>query len=140
MLSTVSCFPLNVFAVSCSVTTTPVSFGAYNVYATTSPATTGQVTVSCNPASTPYTIALNGGLHGNISQRKLKQSGGTDNLLYNLYTDATMTTIWGDGTSSNGVTVASSNSTPLIVYGGMKPLQDINTGTYTDTVGITVTF
>lgn len=124
---------------ACSITTTPVSFGIYNVYAASNPGSTGQITVNCNPSTTSYVVALNGGLSGTISQRKLKRAAGSDNLLYNLYTDASRTTIWGDG-SNNGVTVSSSSSTPLPVYGAIIPLQDISTGTYTDSVAVTVNF
>lgn len=131
-------FPFKTIS-SCSLTTTPVSFGIYNVYATTNPGSSGQITVTCNPANTPYTVALNGGSNGTISQRKLKLVSGSDTLSYNLYTDATRSTLWGDGTT-NGVTVASSNSTPLTVYGAITVLQDVSVGTYTDSVTVTATF
>ena len=131
--------PLSIRASSCTVSTVSVNFGVYNVYTTTNTTSIGQVTVSCSPVNTPYTVALNGGLYGTIAQRKQKISSGSDMLLYNLYSNASMTVLWGDG-STNGTTVASSNSTPLNVYGKLPSLQNISIGNYSDSVSVTVTF
>jgi spore coat protein U-like protein len=128
----------NASAVVCDVSTTAVNFGSYNVYATSNPGTQGQVTVSCTPLTT-YTIALNGGLYGNISQRKMHSTTNSETMLYNLYTDASLSSLWGDGTS-NGTTVTSSEATPVTVYAAIPPLQDVSVGTYTDNVSVTVSF
>lgn len=124
-------------ATSCTVSTVSVNFGTYNVYATTALQTTGQITVTCNPVSTSYIVALNGGTYGTITQRK--QSSGSDLLLYNLYTDPARTVLWGDG-STSGVTVTSSGLTPLTVYGVIPAQQDVSAGAYSDNVSVTVSF
>jgi spore coat protein U-like protein len=121
----------------CSVATVPVNFGNYNVYATGNSLTTGQITVTCDPISTTYTVALNGGTYGTIAQRK--QSSGSDFLFYNLYTDAAHSILWGDG-STNGITVSSSGLAPLNVYGSMPGQQDVSVGSYSDVVAVTVNF
>lgn len=126
-------------ASGCTVSTVSVNFGTYNVYNTSNTTSIGQITVSCNPATTPYIVALNGGLYGTISQRKQKLSSGSDTLLYNLYSNPSMTVLWGDG-STNGTTVASSSPTPLNVYGNLPALQNISVGNYSDSVSVTVTF
>jgi spore coat protein U-like protein len=124
-------------AAVCSVNTVAVAFGAYNVYSTSNTLTTGQVTVNCSPAGTAYTVALNGGTFGTIAQRK--QGSGLNRLLYNLYTDVSRSTLWGDG-STNGVTVSSSGMTPLNIYGSIPASQDVSVGNYSDSVSVTVTF
>lgn len=129
--------PLESHAVVCSVSTVPVNFGVYNVYQSGNTLTIGQITVACDPVATTYTVALNGGTYGTIAQRK--QSSGSDFLLYNLYTDASRSVLWGDG-STNGVTVSSSGSAPLDVYGSAPGQQDVSVGTYSDNVSVTVSF
>jgi spore coat protein U-like protein len=129
--------PLQSQATVCSVSTVPIIFGTYNVYLTGNTQTIGQITVSCDPVTTSYTVALNGGTYGTIAQRK--QSSGSDILLYNLYTNPARSVLWGDG-STNGVTVSSSNPTPLNVYGNIPGQQDVSVGTYSDNVSVTVTF
>ena len=127
--------PAKVYAI-CSVSTVPVNFGTYNVYTTGNALTIGQITVLCNPL-TAYIVSLNSGQHGTIAQRK--QASSNDFLLYNLYTDPARTILWGDG-STNGVTVSSSGSTPLNVYGSMPGQQNVSVGSYLDTVAVTVLF
>jgi spore coat protein U-like protein len=129
--------PLESGAVVCSVSSVPVNFGSYDVYASGNTQTIGQVTVTCDPVTTSYTVALNGGTYGTIAQRK--QSSGSDFLLYNLYTDPARSILWGDG-STNGVTVSSSSPNPLNVYGSIPGQQDVSEGTYTDHVSVMVTF
>jgi len=129
--------PLSGVAASCTVSTVSINFGTYNVYTTTNTVSTGQVKVVCNPLTAPYTVALNGGTYGTITQRK--QGSGSNTLLYNLYSDPARTVLWGDG-STNGTTVSSSSSTPLNVYGSIPALQNVSVGSYSDNVSVTVTF
>ena len=129
--------PLQSYAV-CSVSTVAVNFGSYNVYTPGNALSIGQITVTCNPVTTSYTIALNGGSYGNIAQRK-QSAGGNDTLLYNLYTDPARSILWGDG-STNGVTVTSSSQSPINVYGSIPGQQDVSVGAYSDNVSVNVTF
>ena len=69
---------------------------------------------------------------------------GGEALGYNLYMDASRTTIWGDGTS--GTSAYSRNNPPngtnvsLPVYGRVGAAQDVSAGTYSDTVLATINF
>jgi spore coat protein U-like protein len=128
-------------AASCTISTTAVSFGTYNVFTTASLDSAGSVTYTCS-GNASVTIALNKGLAATFNPRTMRK--GSEALNYNLYRDATRTTIWGDGTG--GTTVYSNasvpNSTPVTVtiYGRVPAQQDISAGSYSDTITATINF
>ena len=127
---------------ACTISTTPISFGPYNVFTTSATAANGTITYRCSNNDHNITIAISTGSSGAFSNRTLKK--GTENLTYNLYLDAAFSSIWGDGSGGtatyhignppNGVDVS------LTVYGRVPALQDVSAGSYTDTVIATITF
>lgn len=119
---------------------TPVTFGNYNVYSGSDLQSNGNVTYDCK-TSAIYTMSLDGGNYGSISQRKMQISGGTATLDYNLYTNVTRTTIWGDGTNGSTLTgncVKGPDNFPI--YGSVTAGQDATVGSYSDSVTITLTY
>lgn len=135
--------PNAIFA-SCSVSGGVISFGNYDVFSSQNTDTSGTINVSCSGAAiTAVTLALNSGMNGTISQRKMQAAGSQTAMLYNLYVDPGCTTIWGDGTGSS-ITVSgnvpNNGTTPFTVYGRVFASQDLSVGSYTDNVTITVTF
>ena len=84
--------------------------------------TTGTVRLTCGGVAgllIPFNIALSPGSSGSYSGRRLRSGGNT--LAYNLYTDATYTTVWGDGSSatqlvSSGVTLDLLGLAPAQVF------------------------
>jgi spore coat protein U-like protein len=56
-------------------------------------------------------------------------------LAYNLYTDASYSRIWGDGTSSTHVQTGIGE---FIVYGRIPAQQNVKAGLYTDMVTVLV--
>jgi len=91
------------------------------------------------------TIALNGGGTSNITNRNMVGSVNNDNLVYQLYTDAGLGTVFGDGI--DGSTVAASgagfgNPQTTTVYGEVlaSDAQDVQADTYNDNVTVTITF
>ena len=63
---------------------------------------------------------------------------GGETLGYQLYTEDTLTTVWGDGTTGEVVTTTGPVAT-LTVYGETTTTPTV-LGAYTDTVGVTVTY
>lgn len=123
-------------ATSCSVTTVSVPFGDYDVFTKKATKTTGRVKVKCTATAT-YTISLSAGL-GTFTSRVM--TSGSKHLDYNLYTDSTRLTIWGDGTSGT-VTVSSTDAgNTYTVYGEIPGLQNVPVGSYSDTITVTVTY
>src|SRR5688572_15270121 len=97
---------------SCSVTASNMTFGNFNPLSASALDGSGTIRVTCSAlvaVSASYEIRLSKGA-GSYSLRKLQGSSGAIN--YNLYTNASRSLIWGDGTSST-FTVADSISSLL---------------------------
>ena len=128
-------------AAHCTISTTSVSFGSYDVFASTPTDTTGTVSFTCT-GNADVTITLTKGSSSTFNPRTL--SGGTDTLNYNLYKDAARTSIWGDGTGSSStytqVGVPNSTAQNLTIYGRIPAAQDVRAGTYTDSVTVNIDF
>ncbi|AYF88503.1 spore coat U domain-containing protein [Pseudomonas sp. JS3066] len=91
--------------------------------------------------NTAYTVALNSGLAPSGNQRRMS-GGASEFITYNLYQDAARTTPWGNG--SNGANAYSGtgngNNQDIVVYGRVPAQTTPTSGTYTDTVLVTVTW
>ncbi|MDH3870398.1 MAG: spore coat U domain-containing protein, partial [Desulfuromonadales bacterium] len=98
-------FSSSVDAAKCSFTAANINFGTYNIIQTSPNTTTGTINVSCNPAKpVPVTITLSTGSSGNYAQRELSPSlAGVDRLRYNIFTDASYSTIFGNGTGGSQI-------------------------------------
>lgn len=133
--------PLLAYA-ACNVSATNVAFGTYNPFSGTALDSTGTVTVDCDLLTlTPYTVSLSTGGSGTYTPRTM-DSGG-NKLQYNLYTDLTRTTIWGNGSGGTGTVSGSALlGTPQnhTVYGRIPASQNPVVGSYTDAITVTVTF
>lgn len=123
---------------SCSVSANAVNFGIYDVFASTDSDSTGNIEVTCD-VSTRYTLSLSAG-NGTYSERLM--TSGAHTLSYNLYTDATRSVIWGDGSASSSVVDGSSAGSAQnhTVYGRIQARQNIHVNAYTDAVVVTVSF
>lgn len=124
----------------CTTSATSLAFGNYDPTSNTDTTTTNTITVTCT-LNDSYTIALNGGTTsgGTITQRKMIT--GSDTLNYNIYQNSGHTTLWGDGTTGSTVSGTGSGSAQNITaYGIIPKLQVIPSGSYTDTITVTVNF
>lgn len=135
---------------SCTVTTTNIAFGAYNPLAFGNTDSTGTVKVTCGGVAgllVPFTIDLGKGGATSVAARRMVASGSS--LNYNLYTDPSYTTVWGDGTGGS-VSVAGSLLLDVLglspgqvftVYGRIPGRQlTVRPGVYTDSISVTVTY
>src|SRR4030065_808739 len=134
---------VNILSAACTISTTPVNFGSYDVFSASPTDSTGLITITCNETPAPFAPVSIGPSpnSGGFNPRKMRLTSGTDLLNYNLYTDATCASIWGDGTSGT-VTVwrkfLKNKPEHLTVYGRIPPGQDVPAGTYTDTLAVTL--
>lgn len=126
-------------ALACTASTTPVAFGSVDPVARMPTDSAGTITVSC-PTETTYTVAISSG-NGAVNDRHM--SSGANRLNYQLFTDASLAVIWGDGTAGtvtvNG-TAGPSSQTSHQVYGRVPAQPFARMGAYADTLTITVTF
>lgn len=123
-------------------TINPVSF---ITYASATLQTTGSIQVSCT-SGTAYTISLNAGsiAGATITNRLLQRpNGGT--LGYQLFSDASYTTNWGNSAGTNWVTGTGTgidNWRTVTVYaqmpGGEAFFANQNGGNYNDSVTVTL--
>jgi spore coat protein U-like protein len=124
------------YSAGCSVSTSGLSFGNYDVFSTLDSEITGSINVSCQ-SSTTYSVSLSSGF-GTYASRSM--TSGPNVLAYNLYIDPTHLTIWGDGSSGTATVSGSGTTGSSPVYGRIPARQNAVIGTYSDIVTVTVTF
>lgn len=130
----------------CSIGTTPVSFGNYDVLTMIPTDATGTITVNCFQHETKATVTLSASsTSGTFNPRRMKRLGGNDLFDYNIYTDPARTSILGDGTGgTTDIRLKRPTGPPanwsenIILYGRIPPGQDVSAGTYMDTLTATV--
>lgn len=129
----------------CTVSAQGAAFGNYLPRGAAPVDTTGNIAVSCSGAvgqRVRYSVLLSSGAGGSFFPRKMRRDSNA--LGYNLYTDATRTTIWGDGNAGT-FTVADAYVLTSVsvtrnypVYGRLFPGQNVNVGSYADSITVTV--
>lgn len=139
-----ACNPLSLC--SCTVSATGVAFGSYNPLSNSPNDAAGSVRVVCTllvALNGSFTIDLSTGASNSYTNRTLRN--GANNLVYNLYTSAARTQIWGNGTGSS-VRVTQNFAGLLLVdrtvpvYGRIPAGQNAPAGAYSDTIIVTVTY
>lgn len=136
-------------AQTCSVSASPFAFGASDMVDQLD-VSNNTITVRCRRQTgipgivVSWTVALSPG-SGSYAAREM--SSGTDVMLYNLYTTAARTVVWGDGTSATGIVGGSITfgagqkdlSVVHPVHGRIPGNQSPAPGNYATAVPITVT-
>lgn len=123
-------------AATCNLSTQGVNFGSYDFLSSQNLDGVGHVVVTCD-ASTSYTIGLSPG-SGSYTARLMTNS--PHQLAYNLYTDATQTVVWGDGSSGTAVVDGTGTDVDHTVYGSVPAGQNPYVGSYSDIITVTLTF
>jgi spore coat protein U-like protein len=132
---------------SCTVSAIPVNFGLYNPLQATPVFATGTVTVTCTALVgllETWTIALGTGNSNTYAARRM--DNGASTLSYNLYTTASYSNVWGDGSGSTTLVADGALLTigtaqfPYTVYGRIPAGQDSAAGNFLDTLVITLNF
>lgn len=140
-------------SVDCTVSSTGVAFGVYDAALSTPTDSSGALVVNCTHVSggavrVSYAVSLSPGNSGNYAQRLLRAGAAT--LNYNLFDSATRTRVWGNGTAGTGIVGGTllvgpgkGNDNRRVthpVYGRIPAQQDAATGTYGDSILVTLTF
>lgn len=116
---------------------TSVNFGNYSGVQNDS---TGSIEVTCNNG-TPYNIGLNAGTSGGTVTTRAMTGTPSGTLPYQLFRDAARTLNWGNTPPTDTVNVTGNGSVQLAtVYGRILAGAVPATGSYNDTVLITVTY
>ena len=124
---------------NCSISTTGVAFGSYDVFVGTPRTSTGTITYSCT-VGLSIRIELGMGSSGTYAARTMRQA--SEALDYNLYRDSNYATVWGDGSGGTGVFTGTTLLAPgnVTVYGRLPAGQNVSAGAYSDTVVATIVF
>ncbi len=104
------------------------------------------ITVRCTNL-TGYDISLSAGSSTDFTAREMVQ--GADVLVYNLYTDGTYGTVWGDGSGTTAVVsdvgegMAPANAINHTVYAQLLAVDNVDpveAGAYLDTIVATIEY
>ncbi|SEP84008.1 outer membrane usher protein [Faunimonas pinastri] len=126
---------------SCTVGDADLDFGSVHDLSSERNA---QATIAVNCANTgAYTIALDPGQGAGaaVTQRYMKLGGtdGAHQVSYGLFSDASRSAVWGDGTGSSQM-MSGAGTSSFTVY-GQVPAQSLPAlGSYSDTVTISVAY
>jgi spore coat protein U-like protein len=139
----------------CTVATTALAFGPYdpivaNTTANLDNGTTGSVVITCVKGS-PATIALGNGTHFSGTTRRMQHATKPVEMLdYQIYQPSSNaanapcsfpgTTVWNGTNVLAPASAPDKNSRTFKVCGTVPWGQDVEVGTYSDTVVVTVTF
>jgi spore coat protein U-like protein len=127
---------------ACTVSATPVAFGAYDVFQSTPSDSTGTITYLSGNNDKDIRITISPGSSGSFSPRTLRR--GTETLAYNLFSDAARTQVWGDGAEGTWSyffrNPQNNRDIVLTVYGRVPAAQDPAVGSYGDTVVVTLEY
>jgi spore coat protein U-like protein len=122
---------------SCTITTTPVAFGAYTG---TQIDSVGSVTAYC-VNGTNWTIGLGPGTGQGATTYNRSMTAGPYRLSYSLYSDAARTKIWGNNAGIDTVSGVGDGTPQIISVYGRVPAGNVpGVGIYADTVVASITF
>lgn len=125
----------------CLVSAGNLGFGTYNPIGGSGLNGTSTITVTCT-LGTGYNVQLDPGANGgSVTTRQMIRTSGTEVLNYSLYRDAGRTLNWGqtdntDTLSSTGTGLSQGHT----VYGSIPASENVPTGSYSDTVNVTVSY
>ncbi|ATX64546.1 Csu type fimbrial protein [Roseinatronobacter bogoriensis] len=124
---------------NCLVSATDLDFGTVGVLSSPIDAAS-QISVTCT-AQTDYHIGLDNGLYGMGPLDRYMRSAASDAIRYGLYQDASRSIAWGslaDGAALSGA--GSGNTQTYPVYGRVPSQDTPPSGTYADTIVVTITY
>lgn len=143
--------PGTLAAINCSTTVPGLAFGGYDPTLPAPTDITSSMTVTCtrailDPWSVSYSVELSTGSSGSYATRRM--NAGTARLNYNVYTNASRSQVWGNGTSSTTIVSTTmsfnffqfSKSATHTAYGRIPAGQSANPGNFGDNLVVTLTF
>ena len=126
---------------SCQVNAANLAFGNYTPGSATPVTASSTINVTCT-TGTGYTVALDGGTVSNAMTARNMKNTTNDLLSYGLYTSSACITIWGDGTGGTLTDIGLGNGTAqsYTVYGRIPAGQYAPAASYSDQIGVTVSY
>jgi spore coat protein U-like protein len=126
----------------CVISLTGVQFGTYDLFSAVPLRSTGAIVYRCGNRVRNMTIAFTRGQSSTYAPRTMRRA--SEPLLYNLYLDAALAVVWGDGSAGTSLysvgNARNNRDVAITIYGSIPALQDVSAGTYTDDVTATINF
>jgi spore coat protein U-like protein len=123
---------------SCTTSATAAGFGTWSFAAAST--TSSTITVTCTSGAAVASVGLDNGLQPLSAVRQLKAAGAAT-IAYGLYQDAGYATAWTAAAFPAATTyTAGAAASTFTVYAKAPAGTNVIAATYTDTVGITVTY
>lgn len=124
---------------SCTIAANALSFGTIATSMVITDADT-TITTQCS-ASTPYQVALDGGLTSASNPAFREMQKGADRLTYGIYRNSGRTQVWGHIPNVNTYAGTGTGlSTAIPVYGRIHAQERREAGTYTDMIIVTIDY
>ena len=122
---------------TCSLSNTSIQFGGYNVFDPFPKNIVGTIEVNCAEV-THYNLKISTGA-GSYQQRFMQN--GSEQLNYNLYTDANRQIVWGDDFGQSSMQTAEHSGRMVHdVYGQIPARQNVLQGQYHDVLILTLDY
>jgi spore coat protein U-like protein len=125
---------------TCAVSTTGLAFGTYDPNQGTDLNQTATISTNCT-TGIPYDIGLDAGMGAGATVTSRLMTSGANTLAYGLYSDAAYTTNWGNTVGTDTVAATGTGAAQTTtVYGKITAGTPAATGSYTDTVVVTISY
>ena len=120
-----------------------LNFNPYDVFGTSADLTSTSYSINCTKGSAP-TITIDGGQNSSGGNRFMSDGSGhaAGLLLYNLFQDTGNTSAWpiGSAVTEAGHGSGASETTTITVSGQIPAGQDVEVGSYSDSLQVTLNF
>jgi len=122
----------------CDITASDLAFGNYTAQSGSPLLGTTLLRATCTP-NTTYNVGLNEGTSPGATVNQRRMVSGANNLNYQLYSDASRSTIWGNTAGTDTVTgVGTGVAQDHTVYGTVPAAQVVPAAEYADTITVRI--
>lgn len=91
--------------------------------------------------TTPWKVSLDNGLHANGTTRRMRLGATNNYVQYELYSDAARSLRWGNTLDTDTVNdTGTGGKQNLTIYGRVPAPQSVPSGSYSDTITVTITY
>jgi spore coat protein U-like protein len=123
---------------SCNVSIQDVIFGDYDASNPVAAVTSAEVRVSCQKLTTLEILLSTSTVSGSVLDRRMRHQSRPDTLSYNIFREASMSSVWGDSAQGNRLVLKVQGDYVTRIYAQIFPRQDVWIGSYADTLRVTV--
>ncbi len=123
---------------SCTVSFQDIAFGDYDAASPVATVTASELRARCRAPVVLTVLVSASGTSGSVLDRRMKHLSRADTLAYNVFRDASLTSVWGDSVQGNPVTARVEGEYVTRLHAQVYPRQDAWIGPYADTLRVTV--